>query len=232
MGETISVNFATSVRGNQIGQIASQTGANAVDANAIAGGGDLTIAVGTAAAVTVQGSAQFAATGTAAEVAGRTQDSAFAKVEAINASGVAGLTATAASSGGSAFTTTNTTGTYDLTINGTVIYSSQDLTAGALAGADVAAQINLFSSQTGVTAQFDGTDLNLSTTDGRNIDVTQNLAGGATGGIAVGGSELVSANNTLTTTRGNDLFVCLREHHSGWHRITHRVVGLCRQHHH
>ncbi|MEM7280091.1 MAG: flagellin [Pseudomonadota bacterium] len=202
VGETISVNFATSVRGNQIGQIASQTAANAVDTNPIAGGGDLTIAVGTAAAVTIQGSAQFAATGTAAEVAGRTQDSAFAKVEAINASGVSGLTATAESSGGSAFTTTNTTGTYDLTINGTVIYSAQALTGAALTGGDVAAQINLFSSQTGVTAQFDGTDLNLSTTDGRNIDVTQNLAGGATGGIAVGVGELVSANNTLTTTSG------------------------------
>lgn len=202
VGETISVNFATGVRGNQLGQIASQTAASAVDGNAIAGGGDLTIGVGTGGAVIIQGSAQFAATGTAAEVAGRTQDSALAKVQAINASGVSGLTATAASTGASAFTTTNTTGTLDLTINGTAVYSSQDLTAGALAGTDVAAQINLFSSQTGVSATFDGTNISLSTSDGRNIDVTQNLAGGATGGIAVGAAELVSANNTLTSTRG------------------------------
>src|SRR5262245_52126796 len=85
VGETIGVNLTTGMRASQIGQIASATGA-AVTANALTDGG-LTIAVGTGTAVAVGASVAGGANGQEA-------DSAYAKVNAINNAGVAGLTAT------------------------------------------------------------------------------------------------------------------------------------------
>jgi len=79
VGETISVNLTTSMRTNQIGQIATATG-TAVSANALTDGG-LTIAIGTGTALAVGASV-------AGIAAGQTADSAFAKVNAINAAGV------------------------------------------------------------------------------------------------------------------------------------------------
>ena len=146
VGETISVNLTTGTRSNQIGQIASAVG-TAVTANALTDGG-LTIATGTGSAVSIGASV-------AGSLNGQEADSAFAKLRAINDAGVAGLTATASNSSTATFGTVaavTTDATYALTINGTAIYSGADnLAAGtSLTASDVAAQVNLFSSTTGV----------------------------------------------------------------------------------
>ena len=184
VGETISVNLTTSMRTNQIGQIATATG-TAVSVNALTDGG-LTIAIGTGTALAVGASV-------AGIAAGQTADSAFAKVNAINAAGVTGLTATAANTSAAAFSTiTGATlgngtgfvaGTYSLTVNGTTIYNAQTLgDGGSLTGSDVAAQINLFSNTTGVSANFSGGNLTLNSTDGRNIVTAETVALGTAGG--------------------------------------------------
>ena len=164
VGETIAVNLTTGMRASQIGQIASATGA-VVTSSALTDGG-LTIAVGTGTAVAVGASVAGGANGQEA-------DSAYAKVNAINNAGVSGLTATAANSHGATFVTvanTVATSTYNLTINGTAIYSgANNLAIGqSLTAADVAAQVNLYSSQTGVSANVSGTTLTLTSVDGRN----------------------------------------------------------------
>lgn len=195
VGETISVSLTTGVRIGQIGQIATGTGL--VTANALADGG-VTIAVGVGQAVSISASAS---------------DSAADKAAAINAASVPGLTATAANAVTGAFTTTSSNAfeTYSLNINGTDIYSTYDLAAnGALAGGDVATQINLFSSQTGVSASFDavGGNITLTTVDGRNINADETLVGtggiadavAAAGGVVTRGSVTLSATDNIIMT--------------------------------
>jgi flagellin len=159
---------------DQIGQIA--TTGTAVTANGLADGG-LTIAVGQGAAVSVGAS-------TAGTATTQTTDSAWAKVNAINAAGVSGLTATATNVSSGTFSTlanAAATSTYNLTINGVAIYSGADnLAAGAsLSAADVTAQINLFSTQTGVSASVSGTTLTLTAADGRNVVLAETVTQGA-----------------------------------------------------
>jgi flagellin len=195
VGETITVNLNTGVRADQIGQIATST-SNAVTANALTDGG-VTIAVGQGTAVSIGAS-------TAGSGAGQTADSAYAKVEALTAAGVSGLTATADNSTSAAFSTISSAGgfsTYNLTINGQAIYAGTDnLAAGAsLTAADVAAQVNLFSTQSGVSASVSGTNLVLTAADGRNIDVTESIANG-TGGTASGTGIDASQEGTLRGT--------------------------------
>jgi flagellin len=175
VGETISVNLTTGVRADQIGQIATSTG-TAVTANSLTDGG-LTIAVGQGAAVSIGASAAGTATT-------QTADSAWAKVNAINSAGVSGLTATATNATTGTFSTianAAATSTYNLTINGVAIYSGADnLAAGAsLTGADVVAQVNLFSGQTGVSASISGTSLTLTAADGRNVVLAETVTQGA-----------------------------------------------------
>ncbi|GAP65251.1 flagellin FliC [Mizugakiibacter sediminis] len=201
VGDTISVNLSTGVGASQIGQIAKAT-SGAVTSNALTAGG-VTIAVGSGQAVAI--GASVAGSG-----AGQTASSAYAKAAAINASGVAGLTATASNSVTGAFTATGggAGNTYSLSINGVSIYSAADTSGAALTGGQVAAQINLYSSQTGVSASFDSTsgNMTLSTADGRDIAVTQTLGGGATGGLAAGmvttnrGTVTLSAADNITMT--------------------------------
>ena len=207
VGETISVNLTTGMRSSQIGQIASAVG-TAVTANALTDNG-LTIAVGTGAAVNVGASA-------AGSLNGQGADSAYAKVQAINNAGVSGLTATASNSHTNAFSTINSataTSTYALTINGVAIYSGADnIAAGAsITASDVAAQVNLFSSQTGVSASVSGTDLTFTSVDGRNTDITETLTQG-TGATLTGtgidaasegvvrGTITLSASDNITMT--------------------------------
>ncbi len=197
VGEKINVSLNTGVRTSQIGQIASATGTR-VNATPVGGTATSTIQVGTSEAVQIGIS-----------------DSASAKdkVAAVNAAGISGLTATAANEVSAAYTTLST-GTpgqtdadFDLAINGVDVFTDYDFdgTNGAnLTGADFAAQVNLFSNQTGVTATFDGTagELTFSTSDGRDIVVEQSRAGtGAAGGIT---DVAVAADfaGTATTTSG------------------------------
>ncbi|MEQ1803372.1 MAG: flagellin [Gammaproteobacteria bacterium] len=187
VGETINVNLTTGVRADQLGQIATSTG-TAVTANALTDGG-LTIAVGQGSAVAIGASA-------AGSQVQQTADSAFAKVNAINAGGVSGLTATATNVTSGTFSTiTNAaaTSTYNLTVNGVAIYAGADNVAAgsSLTASDVAAQVNLFSAQTGVSAAVSGTTLTLTASDGRNVVVAETITQGA--GATLAGTGIAAA---------------------------------------
>jgi flagellin len=200
VGETISVNLTTGVRSDQLGQIATSTG-TAVSANALTDG-SVTIGVGSASAVAIRAS-------TAGSQAGQTADSAYAKLQAINGAGVSGLTATATNVSSGTFSTVSSAGgtsTYNLTINGVSIYSGTGNIAsgGSLTAADVAAQVNLFSSQTGVSASVSGTTFTLTASDGRNVVLTESIANGtgtASGtGIAAGQEGTLRGTLTLSAS--------------------------------
>jgi flagellin len=199
VGDTISINLAQGVGANQIGQTATSTGA-AVDATALTGS-NLTIAVGTGTAVAIGAST----TGTAT---GQTASSAYAKAAAINAAGVAGLTASATTvvTGAAAFSnivgSTAATSTYALQINGVAIYAT-GTTVGSgttLTGSAVANQINLFASQTGVTAALSSTGaLQLTAADGRDIVATETIGAGVTSGAGAA----LAASGVASTTKGS-----------------------------
>jgi flagellin len=194
VGETINVNLTTGVRADQLGQIATQTG-TAVSANALTDG-SVTIAVGSAGAVAIRAS-------TAGTQAGQTSDSAYSKVQAINGAGVSGLTATATNTSSGTFATVSSSGgtsTYNLTVNGTAIYSGTgNIASGAsLTAADVAAQVNLFSAQTGVSASVSGTTFTLTAADGRNVVVAETIADGT--GTAAGTGIAAAQTGTLRGT--------------------------------
>jgi flagellin len=204
VGETINVNLTTGVRSNQIGQIATATGA-AVTANALTDGG-LTIAVGQGTAVAVRASSAGTATG-------QTADSAYAKVAAINAAGVSGLTATAANQSSGAFSTianSVATSTYNLTVNGVAVFAGSDnLAIGqSLTAADVAAQVNLFSAQTGVSASVSGTNLVLNAADGRNVTVAETItqgAGATLTGTGIAAAQEGTVRGTVTLSAANNI---------------------------
>jgi flagellin len=164
-----------------------------VDGSAIASG-EVTLAVGTGSAVSVGASA----VGPAGAGAGQTASSAYAKVQAINAAGISGLTATADSTLQVAFTTTTNAGatdTYSLTINGQAIYTAN---RGVKDGATVATAINSNSSATGVTASFDSVSglMTLNASDGRDIIISQSLGAGATANTGLNGTG-GGTNNTV-----------------------------------
>ncbi len=207
VGETISVNLTTGVRADQLGQIATDS---ATFGGAALADGDVAISVGQGEFVSV-GATQ------AGSQAGQDANSAYAALNSITAAGVSGLTATADNTQTAAFSTVGTDGTndvtYGLTINGVAVYSGADnLAAGETLTADeVAAQVNLFSSQTGVSATVSGTDLTLSAADGRNITFAESVTGtGATGtglgqtdGTLVGSLTLSAAQNIVLQDAGD-----------------------------
>ena len=203
VGDTISVNYSQGVRADQIGQVATSTG-TAVTANALGGANTLTLQVGTGAAVNIGASAVGAA-------AGQSVGSAYSKVQAINAAGVSGLTASANTTATEAtgFVAVGTGGTtastYNLSINGVAIFSGTGNVAvgTTVTAASVATQANLYSSQTGVTASVNGGKLSFTAADGRDVAVSQLVTLG-TGAAGTGVDTSVSGGvaNTLTTTRG------------------------------
>ena len=194
VGDTISVDLSQGVEAGQIGQVATQS-TTVTDAALT---GNLTLAVGTGAAVTVGASvagAFTATTGTAATGAtdgGQTVDSAYAKANAINGADISGLTASASTTAteSTAFSNITSTGgasTYNLSINGVAIYGGTNnvATGSTLTVNDVATQINLFSTEDGnVTASVAGGKLTLTAADGSNIDVSQTVADGTAGTVA------------------------------------------------
>lgn len=201
VGETININLATGVKANQVGQIASAT--NTVTAGAISAN-DFSIAVGDNTAVNV-GASTAGSQGiddTLTE-GGQAVSSAYAKAEAINAAGVSGLSATATTSADIAFTDVTSAGgagTYSLQINDTMIYDAT-VVSSTLDIDDVAAAINQKAAATGVTATVDGTDIVLSSSDGRTIQIDETLAGDTAGGVGDStnyGSVTLSASDTIT----------------------------------
>ena len=202
VGNTISINLTQGVRADQIGQVATSSGAAAastVSSSALAG--NLTIALGTGTAVSVGSSVAGSGTGQSAA-------SAYAKAQAINAAGIAGLTASASNTTteATAFSTitgsTTAASTYDLSINGVAIYSgtgniAANATALTLTAAQVATQINLYTSvDGGVTASVAGGKLTLTASDGSDIKIQQTISGATGTGIDSG------IAGTLGTTAG------------------------------
>jgi flagellin len=195
VGSTISVNLTQGVRADQIGQVATAS----TTATTAALTGTLSITVGTGTAVTVGASV-------AGSQSGQTVGSAYSKAAAINAAGIAGLTASAntAVTETTAFSSVvagTGASTYDLSINGTTIYGGTgNIAAGVtLTAANVAAQINLYSSlDSGVTAAVSGGKLTLTSADGSDIKVQQTIAGATSSGTGID----VSIAGTNGTTAG------------------------------
>ncbi len=206
VGETISLNLSTSVRATAIGKTSDYVGGAAynstlaigqqgagVDATALSAG-DISITLGTGQAVSVVAA-------TAGAGAGQTTASAYAKANAINSSGIAGLTATADSTvqvNLAAAAVTAAVTDYDLSVNGVSIYSNYNAaTGGALSADQITAAINANSAGTGVTASYDSTNtrLTLTASDGRNIAVSQGNVGAANMGLGV----IEGTNNTSNT---------------------------------
>jgi flagellin len=153
--------------------------------------GDMRIAIGTGAAVSITGSAAYAGAAT-----GQGSSSAFAKAAAINASGVGSLTATADTTSVYAYAATTGVG-YTLNINGQAI-----TTAGttALTGSDWATMVNGYTGSTGVTATFDSANsrMTLQASDGRDIAITQQATVAGDTGKGLGAKA--GTNNATNTT--------------------------------
>jgi flagellin len=220
VGDTIAVSLQQGVASNQIGQYATGTGQ--VTATALTGTDTVSLSDGVST-VTVGPTSSFVGSQSS-----QAADSAYAKAAAINGAGLQGLTASAStqvidtnvfSVGGDSVAATppTTASTYDLTINGVAIYSGTgnvSVASGGLNGSDVAAQINQFSAQTGVTASINsdataGTvgAIILTAADGSNITVGQTVTAGtgATGtgfAVATAGTLAapVTARGTVTLT--------------------------------
>ena len=218
VGETVSVNFSTGLGADQIGQIASATGTQVTN-DALAAG-DLTIKVGEGEAVAVQSSS-------AGTQAGQSAESAYAKVKAINASGVSGLTATASNEQTVAFATVDEAG-YSLEINGTDIFTGYDGSVTALDASAFAEQVNISADVTGVRASVSGSDVVFTSVDGRDIDITEtatsankglngsltdnagaaqdfSLAGGGAGSF--GGTITLTASEAIELGGSNETYV-------------------------
>ena len=184
VGETINVGLSASMRSNAIGQIASAESATFVSESAMTAGATIQIGTG--------GTAVALGASVAGTKNGQNAGSAWAKVEAINAASISGLTATAKND--IAFAFTGVAGAaadnaYSLTINGVAIYNAQEVADGTtLTAGQVATQINLHAAETGVSAQAsgDGTQLYLSAADGRDINIGQEAGTSLTGGMAAG----------------------------------------------
>jgi len=206
VGNTISINLSQGVRADQIGQVATSTG-TAVTAVAL-NGSNLTVQVGNGVASAV--GASVAGTG-----AGESASSAYAKVQAINSAGVAGLTASASTTATGAAAFSNITGgtsgtTYALKINGVDIYAAGTAiaTGQVLTGSNVATQINLYSSQTGVTAALSATGaLQLTAADGRDIAQAETVTAG-TGGTGTGaGIAAATTQGTITLSAASNIVI-------------------------
>ena len=216
VGDTIAVSLQQGVAANQIGQYATGTGS--VTAATLTGTNTVQLSDGTST-VTVGPTASFVGS-----QASQSADSAYAKAAAINGSGLQGLTASASTQvidtnvfsvgqDSTAGTPPTTASTYDLTINGVAIYSGANnvsIASGGLTGSAVAAQINQFSAQTGVTASINSSAaagtvgaIVLTAADGSNISVGQLVTAG-TGATGVGFAAAVSGTTVAApvTTRG------------------------------
>jgi flagellin len=226
VGDTIAVSLQQGVAADQIGQFSTST-SGAVTAGTLTGTSTVTLSDGTST-VTVGPTASFIGSTTY-----QGASSAYAKAGAINGAGLQGLTASATTnavdntafgtiSGGTNGTGAGNTGatasTFDLTVNGTAIFSGTgNVGVGqTLTGSQVAAQINLFSGTTGVTAAVN-TDATkgtvgavvLTAADGRDIVTTQSVtlgaAGGGTGAVAGAGTGLgttLATGGTGSTLKG------------------------------
>ncbi|MCL0035797.1 hypothetical protein M1N00_03985 [Thermodesulfovibrionales bacterium] len=177
IGETITIDSIVNARTTELGHTAftEAMGPTTVNNIAIAGTGDLTINATAIIASVNDGSG-----------ADHADASALAKATAINASGVEGVTATA--HGGSAAGAVGTTGNLAvgaIQINGVsvgAVAAGDDLTEQA---ANVAAAINAANID-GIEASARAAEVTVTSTDGRNIDITVAPAAADAAGISTG----------------------------------------------
>ena len=199
--QSIQVNLS-GVRAGQLGQLATETSAANVDVSAISGAstGDGAVVINgkTVGASSTYGTDVGHATGN------EQNSSAYAKAKAINASSV-GVKANAVAADTS-ITYAASAGAYTLQINGTTV-----LDAGSAASQEeLVNQINLHSEATGVTASLDGGDIDLSASDGRNINITvAKAAGGGVQGFAIGsnsfrGDMTLTSDENITISDGGE----------------------------
>jgi flagellin len=219
VGETISIGLSTSMRVADIGSYVNEAGDASVTVAAVGAGtanthalrntsyngssaaainGDLTIN-----SVSIADSADYA--GSAAPTY-QNDTSAYAKAAAINASGVAGVTASAvtelsfaeASAGNFLdFTTAGGTMSYSLSINGQeVLTATGDVTMEA-----AVENINSFSDETGVVAARNAATgaLELTAADGRNIVIDEDFTTAGT----IAAETLNTSFSTNTATGAN-----------------------------
>ncbi|WP_288367635.1 flagellin [uncultured Marinobacter sp.] len=205
-GETIGIDLSQGTKTSQIGAIASQeltVGGTAISASAA-----VSIAVGDDAFTSIQ--ASVAKTDASnATISGYEAESAAQIAEAINASGVDGLTASASNTQDltlGSVSAVNTSDDYVLNINGQEVFRAAT-TSGLDLGTDANAtslvdSINSKSGVTGVTAALTGSagnyDLELSTRDGRSINVeqvTDDGSVGATQTAVVTGEGILNASS-------------------------------------
>ena len=214
VGETISVGLSTSMRYTAIGKTADYVGGSTystsnaigqqgagVDTTALSSG-DVTIAIGSGQAVSV--GAAVAGSGN-----GQTTASAYAKANAVNSAGIAGLTATADTTvqfNLAATAVAATVADYDLTINGATVYSNYDATVnGAITADQLVSAINSNSATSGVTASYDSsnTRVTLTASDGRNIAISQGNTVTANQGFgAIEGTNNSSNTATMAAAAG------------------------------
>jgi flagellin len=205
VGQTISIALNTSAQTTSIGAFYSSIGSAATTVAGTLGGVLASSTINTTPATntggvtgtgfdgtstytvngtSLQASSAYAVTGDATRGAG----SAYALAAAVNASGVAGVTASAATnlafapvSAGNAITLTPGTGgtssTYTLQINGVQAYTTGAVSAVTnVTVASIEAAINQTSAQTGVTAGTDSAGkLTLSAADGRDITLNESV---------------------------------------------------------
>lgn len=193
--QTISVDGVDS-RGSELGAAFDEGDALlASDIAAVAGSGDLNI---NGISIDISDVAALTA---ASDVTSSTISDVIAAINAQSSS--SGVSATQASVtettiASADLTTLTGTNTADVTVNGVTINFDATTSADA---ASVAARLNEFSSQTGVTAEDNGGDLVLTEGNGASIDVS------ADSGNILGGAEEFFAGIELATDVGETISV-------------------------
>jgi flagellin len=190
------------VRAGQLGQLATET-SGAVDGSAISGS-----ATGTGALVingnTVGSSSTYGADVGHVATSNEQENSAYAKAKAVNASGV-GVKANANATS-SSVTYAAAGAAYTLQINGTTVLQSSS----AASQEELVNQINLHSESTGVSAALNGGNIDMTASDGRNINVAVTQGGGGsvtTGATAQGFTTAASAQGTVTLTSDDNITI-------------------------
>ncbi|WP_193583176.1 flagellin N-terminal helical domain-containing protein [Laribacter hongkongensis] len=196
-GQTISVDKITDARTSQMGKYWESKGTVAA----------ADVAVSTGASHSINGQAIVASV--AGSNAGQTTDSSYALADAINRSGISGVSAKAgvtSVAGTGTADNTKAVADGDIKVNGISIGAVAASADAATHGNNIAIAINKVSAASGVTASADATGkLTLTAADGRNIKLDFANSGQA----AIGGGFATTAKATVEITSNNDSAVAL-----------------------
>jgi len=170
VGQTIGVDLSQGAKADQIGQIAS--GDLEANGTAIDGANNVSIAVG-------DGDFQAIQATEAGDEAGQDNGSAFSIAESVRAAEIEGLNVQTSNEQTVDTSGLNADATGAIEINGTEVYNAPG--SSNTSAEDLAAGINAASAETGVTAEYDSDndEITLNAEDGRNI----NFSGGGFGDL-------------------------------------------------